>query len=87
MTPRTKRPRVISAVVATVDDDEAVLVDPENTGPSIPYAFVPVISGQGQWTHHDLTPYPLRRSSHMSEIGCLMFILCLFVFTCVFCTA
>ena len=34
VTPREKRPRVISSVVAhDNDDDEAILVDPENAGP------------------------------------------------------
>ena len=54
-TPREKPPRVTSAVVATIDDDEVFLVDLENAGPSMPSAFMPVIGGQGQWTHCDLT--------------------------------
>ena len=40
MTPHEKRPGVTSAVVATFDDDKALLVDPENARPSIPSAFV-----------------------------------------------
>ena len=29
-------------------------MDPENAKPSIPNAFVPIISGREQWTHYDL---------------------------------
>ena len=54
VTPREKSPRVTSAAVATVDADEVLLVDPENTGPPIPSAFVPVIGGHEQWTQYDL---------------------------------
>ena len=50
-----KQPRITSAVAATVDNDEDLLVNPENAGPSIPSAFVPVIGGQEQWTHYNLT--------------------------------
>ena len=44
--PREKRPRFTSVIVATFDDEEVLLVDPENAGPSIPSACVPVIGGR-----------------------------------------
>ena len=54
VTPHKKWPRVTSAVVATVDEDEVLLVDPEKLGSPIPSAFVPVIGGHEQWTQYDL---------------------------------
>ena len=61
VTPRDKRPRATSAVVATVDNDEVLLVDPENAGSALSSDFVPVTGGQEQWTYNDLT------STHYAE--------------------
>ena len=55
VTPHEKRPRVTSAVVATINNDEVLLVDPENAGSSIPSSVVPGISGQEQWNYYNLT--------------------------------
>ena len=78
VTPLKKWPRVSSAV-ATFDDDEVLFVDPENAGPSISSAVVPVISGQEQWTHWRLIHY--AESNHMSESVCFWLVLC-FLFVC-----
>ena len=75
-----KGPRVTSAVVAIVDDDQVLLVELETAGFSILSAFVPVIGGQEQWTHYDATSHPLRRKqNHMCGSVWFMFVLCLFV--------
>ena len=55
VTPLEKRLSVTSAIVATVDDDEVLLLDLENAGPSTPSDVLPVIGGREQWTHYDLT--------------------------------
>ena len=60
VTLRDKQPRVLSAVLVTVDDNEDFLVHPENAGPFIPSAILPVIVGQEKCTHSDLV-CPLRR--------------------------
>ena len=81
-TPCVKRPGVTSAVVATVVEEEVLLVDPESDGPATPSAFVPVIGGQGQWTHEDQTSATSRlihyaESNHIFDSVCFMFVLCL----------
>ena len=54
-TPRDKQPRVTNAEALVDDDEEILLVDPENTGTSTQFDCVPIISGLEQWSHYDLT--------------------------------
>ena len=78
--PRENRPRVTSAVVATVDEDEVLLVDPESAGPSIPFHVVPVIGGKAHWTHSDLTTPPdVSSTTPKATTPLKVFVLCLFL--------